>query len=108
MEDEPEGTALVTPMPVTSSRAHSLMPVRAVKAAQSTASRDERWQRYTRYARWLAWATLAGMTADGTVGLVAGITAGSIALTGWALGSVVEGWPAFIVVWRFTGPRTML
>jgi divalent metal cation (Fe/Co/Zn/Cd) transporter len=47
------------------------------------------------------------MTVEGAVGLVAGITAGSIALTGWALGSVVEGLASIIVIWRFTGPRTM-
>ena len=47
------------------------------------------------------------MSAEGAIGLVAGITAGSIALTGWALGSVVEGLASIIVVWRFTGARTM-
>ena len=47
------------------------------------------------------------MTAEGAIGLAAGITAGSIALTGWALGSAVEGLASIIVVWRFTGARTM-
>jgi divalent metal cation (Fe/Co/Zn/Cd) transporter len=47
------------------------------------------------------------MTAEGAIGLTAGITAGSIALTGWALGSAVEGLASIIVVWRFTGARTM-
>ena len=47
------------------------------------------------------------MTAEGAIGLAAGITAGSIALTGWALGSVVEGLASIIVVWRFTGARTI-
>jgi divalent metal cation (Fe/Co/Zn/Cd) transporter len=47
------------------------------------------------------------MTAEGAVGLIAGITAGSIALTGWALGSTVEGLASIIVIWRFTGTRTM-
>jgi divalent metal cation (Fe/Co/Zn/Cd) transporter len=70
-------------------------------------SRDEGWLRYARYARWLAWASLAWMTAEGAIGLVAGITAGSIALVGWALGSVVEGLASIIVVWRFSGARTM-
>jgi divalent metal cation (Fe/Co/Zn/Cd) transporter len=55
----------------------------------------------------LAWASLAWMTAEGATGLVAGITAGSIALTSWALGSAVEGLASIIVVWRFTGARTM-
>jgi hypothetical protein len=47
------------------------------------------------------------MTAEGAIGLVAGITAGSIALTGWALGSAIEGLASIIVIWRFTGARTM-
>ena len=32
---------------------------------------------------------------------------GSIALIGWALGSAVEGLASVIVVWRFTGERTL-
>jgi hypothetical protein len=32
---------------------------------------------------------------------------GSIALTGWALGSAVEGLASIIVVCRFTGSRTV-
>jgi divalent metal cation (Fe/Co/Zn/Cd) transporter len=39
--------------------------------------------------------------------LAAGIAAGSVALTGWALGSAVEGLASIIVIWRFTGARTM-
>ena len=43
------------------------------------------------------------MTAEGVIGLIAGFTAGSIALIGWALGSAIEGLASVIVVWRFTG-----
>src|SRR5262244_3388375 len=50
---------------------------------------DEGWLRYTRYALLLAWASLAWMTAEGAIGLIAGITAGSIAVIGWAAGSAV-------------------
>src|SRR5262249_38719136 len=32
---------------------------------------------------------------------------GSAALTGWALGSIVEGLASVIVIWRFTGSRTV-
>lgn len=58
-----------------------------------------------RRARWLAWGSLAWMTAEGGVGLAAGLAAGSVALTGWALGSVIEGLASVIVIWRFTGTR---
>jgi divalent metal cation (Fe/Co/Zn/Cd) transporter len=47
------------------------------------------------------------MAAEGVVGLIAGIAAGSIALVGWALGSGIEGLASVIVVWRFTGSRTL-
>ncbi|MST32500.1 hypothetical protein GHK86_07165 [Acidimicrobiaceae bacterium USS-CC1] len=47
------------------------------------------------------------MCAEATLGLWQGLTAGSIALTGWALGSGVEGVASVIVVWRFSGPRAV-
>jgi divalent metal cation (Fe/Co/Zn/Cd) transporter len=47
------------------------------------------------------------MCTEGGIGLWQGLTAGSAALTGWALGSVVEGLASMIVVWRFTGSRTL-
>jgi divalent metal cation (Fe/Co/Zn/Cd) transporter len=47
------------------------------------------------------------MTGEGVLGLIAGAAAGSIALIGWALGSVIEGLAAVIVIWRFTGARTL-
>ena len=40
-----------------------------------------------RRARRLSWISLAWVTAEGVVGLAAGIAAGSIALVGWGLGS---------------------
>lgn len=47
------------------------------------------------------------MTAEGVIGLLAGISSGSIALIGWALGSAIEGVASVIVVWRFTGSRVL-
>jgi len=73
----------------------------------AAANPDERWLRNARYARWLAWASLGWMAAEGVVGLVAGLAAGSIALVGWALGSGIEGLASVIVVWRFTGSRML-
>jgi divalent metal cation (Fe/Co/Zn/Cd) transporter len=73
----------------------------------TAASHDERWLQAARYARWLAWASLVWMIAEGVVGLIAGLAAGSIALVGWALGSSIEALASVIVVWRFTGSRTL-
>jgi divalent metal cation (Fe/Co/Zn/Cd) transporter len=69
--------------------------------------RDAGWVRAARWARWLAWASLLWMCAEGALGLWQGLVAGSISLTGWALGSAVEGLASVLVVWRFTGSRTL-
>ena len=69
--------------------------------------RDARWLRAARQAKALAWFSLAWMTGEGVLGLIAGITANSISLIGWALGSVIEGLASIIVIWRFTGSRTV-
>ncbi len=69
--------------------------------------RDSEWVRAARSARWLAWASLLWMCAEGALGLWQGFVTGSISLVGWALGSAVEGLASLIVVWRFTGSRTL-
>jgi divalent metal cation (Fe/Co/Zn/Cd) transporter len=63
-------------------------------------------ERDSRRTRRLAWGSLGWMTAESGIGLAAGVAAGSVALTGWALGSVIEGLASVIVIWRFTGART--
>lgn len=77
------------------------------EASSSVIQRDAGWLRAAQWARWLAWASLAWMTVEGILGLAAGFQAGSIALVGWALSSVVEGLASVIVIWRFTGARTL-
>ncbi len=77
------------------------------EASSSVIQRDAGWLRAAQWARWLAWASLAWMTVEGVLGLAAGFQAGSIALVGWALSSVVEGLASVIVIWRFTGARTL-
>jgi divalent metal cation (Fe/Co/Zn/Cd) transporter len=69
--------------------------------------RDAGWLRAARWARRLAWISLAWMCIEGAVGLWQGFATGSISLTGWALGSAVEGLASVTVVWRFTGARTL-
>lgn len=79
----------------------------ACQASAAPAARDAAWLRAARHARWLAWVSLAWMCTEGAVGLWQGYTSGSISLIGWALGSAVEGLASVIVVWRFTGARTL-
>ncbi|HWI72322.1 MAG TPA: cation transporter [Baekduia sp.] len=70
-------------------------------------ARDDGWFRAVRQARLLAWASLVWMTVEGVVGVIAGLQAGSISVLTWAASSAVEGLASVIVVWRFTGSRTL-
>jgi divalent metal cation (Fe/Co/Zn/Cd) transporter len=60
-----------------------------------------------RRARLLSWASLGYMALEGIVAVVAGIVAGSIALIGFGIDSAIEGFASVIIVWRFTGSRTL-
>jgi divalent metal cation (Fe/Co/Zn/Cd) transporter len=53
----------------------------------------------------LSWFSLAWMTAEGAVGVTAGILANSIALIGYGLDSTIEGVASIVIIWRFTGNR---
>ncbi len=79
----------------------------APPAAPAAPARSTGWHRAARRARLLSWVSLVWMTGEGVLGLVAGLRAGSVSLVGWALGSVIEGLAAVIVIWRFTGTRTL-
>jgi hypothetical protein len=78
-----------------------------VQVAPAAAARDTGWFRAARQARLLAWASLLWMTLEGAVGVVAGLQADSISVLTWAASSAVEGLASAIVVWRFTGRRTL-
>ena len=65
------------------------------------------WLRQARTARRLSWLSLAYMAAEGAVAVTAAILAGSVALLGFGLDSVIEALASIIVVWRFTGSRTL-
>ena len=87
---------------------HAAPPSAAPATAAPTApARDAGWLRAARSARTLAWISLVWMTAEGVVGLLAGLQANSISVITWAAGSAVEGLGSAIVIWRFTGSRTM-
>jgi len=63
--------------------------------------------RLARRARLLSWASLGYMALEGLVAVVAGIAAGSIALIGFGIDSAIEGFASVVIVWRFTGSRTL-
>ena len=58
-----------------------------------------------RRARRLSWISLAWATAEGVIGLAAGIAAGSIALVGFGADSLIEALAGLVVLWLFTGQR---
>jgi divalent metal cation (Fe/Co/Zn/Cd) transporter len=70
-------------------------------------TRDTGWQRAARQARLLSWLSLAYMAAEGAIAIIAAVIAGSVALLGFGLDSAIEGLASVIVVWRFTGTRTL-
>lgn len=65
------------------------------------------WQHQARLARRLAWLSLAYMTAEGGIAVAAAIAAGSAALLGFGLDSVIEAAASITVLWRLTGARAM-
>ena len=58
-------------------------------------------------AKLLSWASLGYMALEGLVAIAAGLVAGSIALIGFGLDSAIEGFASVVIVWRFTGARTL-
>ena len=65
------------------------------------------WLRLARLAKLLSSLTLVWLGIEGAIGVVAGIVAGSIALVAFGLDSAIEGLASVIVIWRFTGSRTV-
>jgi divalent metal cation (Fe/Co/Zn/Cd) transporter len=70
-------------------------------------ARDAAWHQAASRARLLSWLSLAYMTAEGAIAIVAAVLAGSVALLGFGLDSAIEGLASVIIIWRFTGTRTL-
>ena len=58
-------------------------------------------------AKALSWLSLAYMTVEGAIAITAAVLAGSVALLGFGLDSVIEALASVIVIWRFTGTRRL-
>jgi divalent metal cation (Fe/Co/Zn/Cd) transporter len=74
--------------------------------AAAPARRHARWLSAARQARRLSWLSLAWMSVEGIVGLLAGFEANSLSLVIWAASSFVEGLASMTIIWRLTGSRT--
>src|SRR2546421_3373465 len=81
-------------------------PLSAVDAAV-TPSVSSEWTSRARRARLLASVSLAWLCFEGTATATAGFLAGSIALVGNGLDGAIEGLASVIVLWRFSGSRTL-
>ncbi len=79
----------------------SVAPPATVRPATLT---RERYARLAQRAKLLSWLSLAWMTVEGVVAVVAGVIASSIALIGFGLDSVIEVASAAAVAWQFAGP----
>lgn len=79
-----------------------------VSTAQATAATGSaEYLRLARRAKLLSWVSLGYMAIEGLVAIAAGIVAGSIALIGFGIDSAIEGFASVVIVWRFTGSRTL-
>ena len=67
--------------------------------------RSPEWLRAAKRARHLSWLSLLWMGAEGAVGVVTGVLAGSIALTAFGIQSFIEGLASLVIVWLFSGAR---
>jgi divalent metal cation (Fe/Co/Zn/Cd) transporter len=83
------------------------VPPSAPETAVPVPLRDAGWLRAARQAKWLAWVSLAWMGIEGGLGVFAGVQAHSLGVVTWAASSFVEALASLIVVWRFTGRRTL-
>jgi divalent metal cation (Fe/Co/Zn/Cd) transporter len=63
--------------------------------------------RLVRRVKALSWFSLGWMTVEAVVGISAAAAAGSVALLGFGLDSVIEALASVIVIWRFTGQRRL-
>jgi divalent metal cation (Fe/Co/Zn/Cd) transporter len=68
---------------------------------------DRAWTRAAARARRLSWISLAWLGFEGIATATAGLLAGSIALVANGLDSGIEAIASVIIVWRFTGSRTL-
>ena len=76
-------------------------------ATAQAVSHDPGWHRAARQARLLSWLSLAWMATEGAIAIIAAVIAGSVALLGFGLDSAIEGLASVIIIWRFTGTRTL-
>ena len=83
------------------------MTTQTVELAQRVAATEapEERARLERRARFLAWGGNAWHFVEFAIAVGAGIAAGSVALVGFGIDSLIESLAAFVIIWLFTGGR---
>jgi divalent metal cation (Fe/Co/Zn/Cd) transporter len=71
------------------------------------AAYSDEWLRNARLTRLLSWLSLAWLGIEGTVAIIAGVMAGSVALVAFGLDSAIEGVASVVIIWRFSGSRLL-
>ncbi|WP_241844261.1 cation diffusion facilitator family transporter [Kitasatospora sp. CB01950] len=69
--------------------------------------KDAAWHDAARKAKLLSWLSLGFMATEGAIAITAAVLASSVALLGFGLDSVIEGLASVIIIWRFSGSRTL-
>jgi divalent metal cation (Fe/Co/Zn/Cd) transporter len=82
-----------------------MQPLPAAPSIRASGSPE--WLAAARRARLLSWLSLIWMSLEGGIAIAAGILAGSIALIGFGIDSAIEGIASVVIIWRFTGARTL-
>jgi divalent metal cation (Fe/Co/Zn/Cd) transporter len=80
-------------------------PATVLRGAAATTVDREQYRRLAGRVKVLSWVSLAYMTLEGAIAILAGVLAGSVALIGFGIDSAIEGFASAIIVWRFTGAR---
>jgi divalent metal cation (Fe/Co/Zn/Cd) transporter len=81
------------------------MTTAASTTAAHPAPHSAEWVRAARLTRRLSWLSLIWLGIEGTVAIVAGVMAGSVALIAFGLDSAIEGIASIVIIWRFSGSR---
>jgi divalent metal cation (Fe/Co/Zn/Cd) transporter len=79
----------------------------AATAAAALRSGSPEWVLLARRARLLSWISLGWLGIEGAIAIVVAVLAGSVALLGFGIDSAIEALASIIVVWRFSGARTV-
>ena len=95
-----EQRTLVRPVPATPRRE---LPLVATRPALDHGERA----RLVRRAKQLAWGGNAWHFVEFAIAVGAGVAAGSIALVGFGIDSLIECLAGFIIIWRFAGRRSL-